>query len=105
GDVKVLGYFRIDGGIFFITPVYDGMQVSSAHGVPSGEQRHIPATGGQSFGDVASNGFPRAVSPGRCSPCYRRQDSYPFVGNGHAGNGASCSMAASTSASGTVAKP
>ena len=105
GDVKVLGYFGIDGGILFIPPVDHGMQASAGHGIPGGEQRHIPATGDQSFGDVAGDRLPRAVLPGRRSPGYGRQDGHSFVGDGHAGNGASSSMAASTSASGTVAKP
>ena len=105
GNVKVLGYFGIDGGILFIPPVHHGMQVSSGHGIPGGEQCHIPTTGYQSFGNVAGYRLPRAVLPGRRSPGYRRQDSHPFVGDGHAGNGASRSMAASTSASATVAKP
>src|SRR5437588_3291144 len=68
GDVKIFGYFRIDGGILFVPPFYHGMEVSSSHRVPSGKQRHIPPTGYQSFGDVAGNRPPRAVLPGRCSP-------------------------------------
>jgi hypothetical protein len=85
GDVKVFGYFGIDGGILFIPPVYHGMEVSAGHRIPAGEQRHIPATGDQSFGDVAGDRLPRAVLPGRCSPSYGRQDSHSFVGDGHAG--------------------
>jgi len=41
-----------------------------------------------------------AVSPG-----YGRHDRHSFVGESHAGTGVSCSIASSTSASGTVAKP
>ena len=44
GDVKILGDLGINGGILFIPPIDHGMQVSSGHGIPSGEQRHIPAT-------------------------------------------------------------
>ena len=37
GDMKVLGHFGIDGGILFVPAVYYGMQVSSRHGIASGE--------------------------------------------------------------------
>src|SRR4029077_2209936 len=106
GDVKVLGYFGIDAGILFISLVHHGMQVSAGHRVPAGEQRHIPATGDEPFRDVAGHCFPGAVLPRRCSPGYRRQDSYSFVGLSHAvRRHFSYCMAASTSSRGTVAKP
>src|SRR5690242_17191035 len=104
-NVKVFGYFGIDGGVLFIPSVHYGMQVSAGHRIPAGEQRHIPATGDESFGDVAGDRLPRAVMAGRCSPGYGRQDSHSFVGDGHAGQGSTYSIAARTSASGTVAKP
>jgi hypothetical protein len=35
-----------------------GIQVSAGHRIPAREQRHIPATGDEPFGDVASHRFP-----------------------------------------------
>ena len=67
GDVKVFGSFRIDSRIFFIAPIYYGMEVSASHRIPGGEQRHVPTPRDQSFGDVARDSLPRAVLPGRCS--------------------------------------
>jgi hypothetical protein len=43
GNVQVLGHLGIDGGILFVPTVYYRMQVSSGHGIPGGEQGHIPA--------------------------------------------------------------
>src|SRR5216683_3137284 len=48
GDVKVFGYFGIDGGILFMSFVNHGVQVSAGHRIPTGEQRHIPTTGDES---------------------------------------------------------
>ena len=39
----------------------------------------IPATGDQSFGDVAGHRLPSAVVLRRCPPRYRRQNSYPPI--------------------------
>jgi hypothetical protein len=83
GDVKVFGYFGIDGGILFIPLVHHGMQVSAGYRIPAREQRHIPATGDEPFGDVASHRFPGAVLPRRRSPGYRRQDCHSFFGLSH----------------------
>ncbi len=44
-NVKVLGDFGIDGGIFFIPTVYHSVQMSPGKRIASGEQRDIPATG------------------------------------------------------------
>ena len=66
------------------SPNHHGMQASAGHRIPGGEQRHIPATGDEPFGDVASHRFPGAVLPRRRSPGYRRQDSHSFVGLCHA---------------------
>jgi hypothetical protein len=84
GDVKIFGYFGIDGGILFIPFVHHGMEASASHRIPAGEQRHVPATGHEAFGDVARYRFPGAVLPGRCSPGYGRKNSHSFVGLGHA---------------------
>ena len=59
GDVKVFGYFGIDGGILFIAPVHHGMQTSAGHGIPAGEQRYIPATGDQVLRRCCSPPSPR----------------------------------------------
>src|SRR6266571_1795265 len=45
--------------------------VTRAHRIPASEQGHIPATGDESFGDIASHRFPGTVLPGRRSPGYR----------------------------------
>jgi len=37
GDVKMLGYFGIDGGILFIPAVNHSMQVSARNRIPGGE--------------------------------------------------------------------
>jgi hypothetical protein len=71
-DVKVFGYFGINSGILFIPPVQYGMQVAASDRIPASEQCHVPATGDESFSDVASHRFPSAIFPRRSSPGYRR---------------------------------
>jgi hypothetical protein len=36
-DVKVFGYFGVDGGILFISLVHHGMQVSAGQRIPGGD--------------------------------------------------------------------
>jgi len=83
GDVKVFGHFGIDGGILFVPLVHYGMQASAGNGIPGGEQRHVPATGDEAFGDVASDRFPSTVLARRRTPGYGRKDSQSFVYLGH----------------------
>jgi hypothetical protein len=83
--MQVFGHFGIGGGILLIAPVHDGMQVSAGYRILAGEQSHVPAPGGQSFGDITSHCLPGTVLPGRRSPCYRRQDGDPLFRNSHVG--------------------
>src|SRR5437660_6279925 len=71
GDVQVFGYFGVDGGVLFIPLFHDGMQVSAGHRISGSEQGHIPATGDEPLGDIASHRLPSAILPRRRSPCYR----------------------------------
>ena len=63
GDMKVLGYFGIDGWIFH-TPGSPRHAGGPGDRNASGERCDIPATGDQSCGDVGGNRLPRAVLPG-----------------------------------------
>ena len=83
GDVKVLSHLGIYAAILFVPAFDHGMQTRAREGVPGSEQRDIPATRYQSFGDVAGDRLPRAVLPRRRAPCHRRQYSYSLAGNGH----------------------
>ena len=83
GDMKVFGYFGIDGGILFISLVHHGMQASASHRISAGKQCHIPSTGDEPFSDVAGNRFPGAILPRRRSPSYGRQDSHSVFGLCH----------------------
>jgi hypothetical protein len=67
GDVKVFGYFGIDGGILFISVVHHGMQMSVGHRIPAGEQRYLPATGDEPFGDDSCLS-PRTVEAANALP-------------------------------------
>src|SRR5450631_518839 len=59
------------------------MQVSAGDRIPASKQCHVPATGDEPFGYVASHRFPSAILPRRRSPGYWRQDRHSFVGVSH----------------------
>ena len=71
GDMEVFGYFRIDAAVFLVSLVDHRVESSAGDRIPGGEQSHIPAARDESFGDIAGNGFPSAVLPGRRPPCNR----------------------------------
>src|ERR1700733_7240109 len=96
--MKILGDLGINGAILFIPAVDHGMQAGAGSGIPGSEQRDVPATGSESFGDVAGHGLPGAVLTRRSSPGNRRQNRPSLIRHSEC-------MAANTSASGTVAKP
>src|SRR5690348_1718353 len=61
GNEKVFGYFGIAAAILFISLFRHSVEVSAGHRVLGGEQRHIPTTSYESFGNVAGHGFPGAI--------------------------------------------
>src|SRR4051812_22971829 len=60
-NVKVFGYFGVNGGVFFIPPFYYGVQMSASYGIRGGKQCDTPPPSHKTFGDVARHRLPRAV--------------------------------------------
>ena len=71
-DVQVFGYLGIDGTILLVTLIDHRMEPGAGDGVTSGEERHLPASSHQPFGDVAGHGLPGAILSRWGTPCNRR---------------------------------